>query len=243
MFVQCIHQHHMRVKDAIRITQSTEYSENIKYFAQSFLDTLASKNGNDILEKLLVECTGRKNKSIDQKHGADSEDGLLESKPIKCKYSVHISDDTPSSLFRHHTIPYIVIGESTSNGQIIKWVLYTQYRIFDQSRFTKMRNSLSLEEQSMFPELLPNQIEERHKILSELKKIWKPKQYIRSNPLPIQDICKLKENEFTLWVNPELNSSEINKDILKLYQSYPRSILSDEYMKTFIDMRTFWLHI
>ena len=233
--------HHLRVKDAFRIANSTEYTEEIRYFAQCFLDTLASKNGNDILEQVLVEFTGRTIKSITKKHGADSEDGLLESKPLKCKYSAHISDDTPASLLRHHTIPYIVIGEATPNGQIIKWVLYTSYRIFDQSRFTKMRNTLLSEEQTTIPEVLSMNIEERYQTLEELKKIWKPKHYIRSNALPIQDICKLKEGEFTLWVNSELNSTEINKDILKLHQTFSSSILSDEYMKPWIEMRTFCL--
>ena len=236
-----IHSHHLRVKDAIRIANSTDYTEEIKYFAQCFLDTLASKNGNDILEQVLVESTDRKIKSITKKHGADSEDGLLESKPLKCKYSAHISDDTPASLLRHHTIPYIVIGEATPNGQIMKWVLYTSYRIFDQSRFTKMRNTLLPEDQTAIPELLSINIEERYQTLEDLKKIWKPKQYIRSNALPIQDICKLKEGEFTLWVNSELNQVEINKDILKLHQTYPQSVLSDEYMKPWIDMRTICL--
>ena len=234
-----IHTHHLRVKDANRIAISTEYSEEIRYFSQCFLDTLASKNGNDILEQVLVETTDRKIKSITKKHGADSEDGLLESKPLKCKYSAHISDDTPASLLRHHTIPYIVIGEATPNGQIIKWVLHTSYRIFDQSRFTKMRNTLLPEEQTPIPEILSTNIEERYQMLVDLKKIWKPKQYIRSNPLPIQDICKLKEGEFTLWVNLEI--TDINKDILKLHQTFPSSKLSDEYMKPWIDMRTFCL--
>jgi hypothetical protein len=236
-----IQNHHLRVKNAIHIIQSSEHTEEMKYFAQCFLDVLASKNGNDILEQLFVECTGRSIKSITKKHGADSEDGLLESKPLKCKYSAHISDDTPASLLRHHTIPYIVIGEATPNGQSIKWVLYTSYRIFDQSRFTKMRNNLPLDEQQTIAELLPTIVTERYKILSDLKKIWKPKNYIRSNPLPIQDICKLKEHEFTLWINSELNQVEINKDILKLHQTYPNSVLSDEYMKPSVDMRIFCL--
>jgi len=236
-----LHIHHLRIKDAMRIIQSTEYTEDIQYFAKCFLDMLASKNGNDILEQVLVEFTGRSIKSIHKKHGADSEDGLLESKPLKCKYSAHISDDTPASLLRHHTIPYIVIGEATPNGQIMKWVLYTSYRIFDQSRFTKMRTMLSPEEQTTIPELLSASIEERFQTLDSLKKIWKPKQYIRSNPLPIQDICKLKEGEFTLWVNSELNSIEINKDILKLHETFPTSILTEEYMKTWLDMRIFCL--
>ena len=232
-----IQKHHVCVKEAICRIQSPDCSEMDKFFAQCFLDILASKNGNDILEQLFVECTGRFIKSITKKHGADSEDGLLESKPLKCKYSPHISDDTPASLLRHHTIPYIVIGEATPNGQIIKWVLYTSYRIFDQSRFTKMRNTLIEEERQNIPELLPITMTERYQTLTDLKKIWKPKNYIRSNPLPIQDICKLKEHEFTLWINLELNQVEINKDILKLHQTYPQSVLSDEYMKPWIDMR------
>jgi hypothetical protein len=236
-----IDSHHLRVKDAFRIANSIEYTKEIRYFAQCFLDTLASKNGNDILEQVLVEFTGRTIKSITKKHGADSEDGLLESKPLKCKYSAHISDDTPASLLRHHTIPYIVIGEATPNGQIMKWVMYTSYRIFDQSRFTKMRTTLLQEEQTTISEILSMNIEERYQTLVELKKIWKPKHYIRSNALPIQDICKLKEGEFTLWVNSEINFLEINKDILKLHQTFPSSILSDEYMKPWIDMRNFCL--
>ena len=73
-----------------------------KYFAQSWLNILASKMIM-IYQNKFVEASGRIISK--KKHGADSEDGLLECKPFKSKhYNVHISDDTPNSLLIHQNI-------------------------------------------------------------------------------------------------------------------------------------------
>lgn len=41
--------------------------DDSRFFAQHFLDTLASKSGNDTLEKVLIESVGRKVKSVSKK--------------------------------------------------------------------------------------------------------------------------------------------------------------------------------
>lgn len=236
-----IAEHHRRVKTALDIIGLTTATSDVKYFAQSWLDTLASKNGNDILEPVLVEATGRDAKALTKKHGADSGDGLLESKPLKTKYAAHISDDTPASLLRHHKIPYIVLGESSSDGRVLQWALYMSYRAFDQSRYQKMWALLSPIEREELCEILPEDMEARYAVLAKLKAIWKPKNYIRSNPLPIDDIRTLKNGQFSLWLNPDVELTQINKDMVKLHETYPGSILSEEYMTPRMAMREYVL--
>lgn len=213
--------HHNRVKKANEIIKLSLNNDE-KYFAQSWLNILESKNGNDLLEQIFVEASGRIISK--KKHGADSEDGLLECKPFKSKnYNVHISDDTPNSLLRHQNIPYITIGETSENGQIIKWCLYTSYRIFDQSRYSIMYNKLDLDKQNELEKFLPLDIEKRIIILNKMKNLWEKKFYIRSNPLPIKDISTLKNGEFNLWINPLIDN--INKEIKKLSINFPNSVL------------------
>ena len=235
--------HHQRVERALALSAalSALTCADEKYFAQSWLDTLASKNGNDILEPVLVEATGRDAKALTKKHGADSSDGLLESKPLKTKYAAHISDDTPASLLRHHTIPYIVLGESSPDGRVLQWVLYTSYRVFDQSRYQTMRALLSPTERDGFCEILPEEIAARYAVLAQLKAVWKPKNYIRSNPLPLDDIRALKNGQFSLWLNPEVDPAKINKEMVKLHETYPESTLSEEYMAPRMAMRDYVL--
>jgi len=236
MFSSAFNQHHLRVQRALDVVRSNTPDS---YFAQCFLDTLASKNGNDILEAVLVEATGRSVKALTKKHGADSADGLLESKPMKTKYAAHISDDTPASLLRHHTIPYIIIGEASPNGQVIQWAISMSYRAFDQSRYSVMRNRLSLPDQALFSPVLPLESAARYALLRKLKEQWPPKNYIRSNPLPLQDIAALKAGEFTLWVNPDVDLAVINKEVVKLKTAYPDSILTADYMAPFLGMREY----
>jgi len=240
--VQAITKHHQRVAAAIGIIQDTSSNEMIKMFAQSFLDTLASKNGNDILEPVFVEATGRVPKSIAKKLGADSEDGLLESKPFKTKYNAHISDDTPASLLRHHTIPYISLGQASPDGRTILWAIYMSYRTFDNARYkTIMQKYLTPAQRSAFAEVLPSNIEERYETLTRLAAVLGPNKYIRSNALPMQDICALKAGEFTLWLNAEVDRALIDKHIVKLNADFPASTLSADYMQPFLDMREFKL--
>jgi hypothetical protein len=240
--LQAFINHQQKVATAMNLAYSAGENAMIRSFAQSFLDTLASKNGNDILEPVLVEATGRDAKSIAKKHGADSEDGELESKPFKTKYNAHISDDTPASLLRHHTIPYIALGQASKDGRVIYWALYTSYRIFDNSRYKGIVNTLPLSEKAVFSATLPTQMEERHAILLQLEKTLGRKKYVRSNPLPMQDICQLKAGEFTLWVNPLVDIKLIDKNIAKLNADYPGSVLTTEYMQPFVAMRAFCIN-
>ena len=239
---QIFQKHHQLVAAATTIIQgSAPESSTMKYFAQSWLDTLASKNGNDILESVLIEATGRSAKSISKKHGADSDDGELESKPFKTKYNAHISDDTPSSLLKHHTIPYICLGQASEDGRVILWAIETSYRIFDNSRYKELLQSLTPGQQAEFVEVLSINMEERYQTLLRLKQTLGPKKYIRSNALPLSDICSLKTGEFVLWLNPEVDSALIDKHIVKLNESQPNSTLSAEYMLPFLQMRDFCL--
>ena len=241
--LQAFTKHHHRVAAALYILSPENLSSDAtKYFAQSWLDTLSSKNGNDILEPVLVEATGRTPKNIAIKHGADSEDGLLESKPFKTKYNAHISDDTPTSLLRHHTIPYICLGQASVDGRKILWAIYMSYRTFDNSRYKAiMKKYLTPDQLSAFTEDLPSQIEKRYETLTKLAEVLGPKKYERSNPLPMQDISSLKDGEFTLWINSDVDISLIDKNIVKLNTDFPGSTLSAEYMQPFLEMREYYL--
>lgn len=233
--------HHERVSIAQTALLQAPADNTFTYFAKSWLDTLASPNGNDILEAVLVEATGRTPKQNEKKHGADSEDGELESKPFKCKYNAHISDDTPASLLRHHSIPYICLGQASKDGRIIYWALYTCYRIFDNARYRGIVNTLPLTDQTLFGETLPMTIVERCTVLENLKKVLGPKKYVRSNPLPLQAIKALKTGEFSLWVNPTVNSELIDPTIRYLAGAFPTSTLSAEYMQPYLAMREYCL--
>jgi hypothetical protein len=175
-----------------------------KKLAEHYLDSLASKSGNDILEKVFVEATFRKVKAIKQKHGADSEDGELEAKPMKCGYNAHISDDTPNILINQHKIPYIVIGEATEDGQRIKYVILTDFRKFDEKRFQKLVMQLPETERKHF-NILPFDPNERITVLNKLSEIWanKKQKGIRSNSLPFDVIKSLNPGEYIIWINPD----------------------------------------
>jgi len=170
-------------------------------FARDYLEGLASKTSNDVHEATLVRATGRTPKPLTIKHGADSEDGELEAKPMKEAYTAHISDDTPASLLRHHTIPEIVLGVVSADGRRWKWVLRTSYRVFDAARFTGLLSNLPAEVKATFPAVLPDVPAERYAILMRLKSMWGQGKdsYIRSNPLPIEALRDLAAGDYSLW--------------------------------------------
>jgi len=176
----------------------TDPDPDVAFLAKTYLETLASKSGNDILESLLVHATGRELKAIGQKHGADSADGELEAKPMKCGYSAHISDDTPASLLRHQQIPWIVLGEACSDGTEIKWACLAPYRIFDEARFQNLVTELPPETRFKFT-TLPLGHAERYATLTELKRCWPTKKYIRSSPLPYTKLVNLAPGQYSLW--------------------------------------------
>jgi len=178
----------------------------VKKLVKCYLDSLASKAGNDILEDLLVRATGRETKKIGQKHGADSEDGLVEAKPCKGKYSGHISDDTPMSLKRHQEIPYCILGVATDDGQKIKWAAIVPYRVFDNARYLGIRNNLGLQGEA-WPDKLPEDKVSRDALLDNLVKQHKKKSYVRANPLPLTCLESLGRDEYSLWVNPEFRDT------------------------------------
>jgi hypothetical protein len=178
----------------------------VKELAKDYLDNLASKAGNDILEGLLVRATGRETKKIGQKRGADSEDGQVEAKPCKGKYGGHISDDTPMSLKRHQTIPLCILGVATDDGQKIKWAAIVSYRVFDNSRYLGIRNQLGLQGEA-WPDKLPEDKVSRDALLDALVTQHKKKTYVRSNPLPLACLESLSKDEYSLWVNPEFKDT------------------------------------
>jgi hypothetical protein len=193
-------EHEEKVK---RFQELAKHGEgDIKELAQVYLETLSSPSGNDILEKLLVRATGREPKSNDKKHGADSEDGLVEAKPCKEKYSGHISDDTGMSLQRHQNIPYCILGVTTKDGTSVKWAVSCSYRIFDNSRYKEIVKTLGLTGES-WPSDLPT---DKTGLLQKLVEAHKPKHYVRSCPLPLSCLKTVPISELDIWVHPSLLS-------------------------------------
>jgi hypothetical protein len=207
------HKHYARINEELKSCKDPFYIKMMN----DVLYCLESKSGNDILEKLFVEATGRPVKASSQKHGADSEDGELEAKPCKAGYSAHISDDSPTILLKHQIIPYLITGEASSKGQVINWMILLSYRKFDDLRYKKLLMNLPEKERSSFPDTLPSSNEERLATLSGLCKKWKQTKAkgIRSNPLAFTVIKALEPGEYCLWVNSSL-TNEIPKEILEL---------------------------
>ena len=162
------------------------------YFAGWWIRSLGDKMGNVILQEVAVCATGRTNATC--KHGADSEDGELEAKPTKGKYNAHISDDTPRSLLRHHSIPFIILLRASEDGCQIAWALLTSYRVFDDARAAAMGATGTL----------PAMPADRFKILREMEKKRSKSLYKRSNKLPMECLAALTPGQYDIWINPEL---------------------------------------
>jgi hypothetical protein len=173
---------------------------------------LASKSGNEPLEQILVRMMGFECKPAGgKKHGADSACGNVEAKPMKTEiWNAHISDDSGNSLLQHQTIPFIVFGQATEDGQKILWTLVTSYRIFDKSRFKALVGKCIVpgsEGAEAFTSL-PEGLEERWNVLSDLQKKWSEKGgSYKNNRLPISDVEKLQPGMYQVWVNPELKKA------------------------------------
>jgi hypothetical protein len=187
-----------------KVAKAVEYAASdadpfVSEFARDYLESIASKTSNDVHEATLVRATGRAPKPPHIKHGADSEDGELEAKPMKEAYTAHISDDTPASLLRHHTIPEIVLGVVSADGRKWKWVLRTSYRVFDAARFNGLLSNLPAEVKATFPAVLPDVPAERYAVLMRLISVLGKGIYIRSNPLPIEALKDLAAGDYSLW--------------------------------------------
>jgi hypothetical protein len=193
---------HMAKVESVKTLAATSDTPLVKELAESWLNMLADKNGNCMLEEILVRATGSSPKRLDKKCGADSEDGLWEAKPCKGSYTGHISDDTAMSLQRHQAIPFCVIGVATEDGRNIKWMLTTSYRVFDNARYAGIKERLLLPTGPEWPVELPVEPVARAALLAKLVKSHKPKMYVRSNPLPLKCLEPLKNDEYDLWVNP-----------------------------------------
>ena len=219
------HHHYTRINEELESCKDPFYQK----LMEDALYCLESKSGNDILEKLFVEATGRNVKSSSQKHGADSEDRELEAKPCKAGYSAHISDDTPTILLKHKTIPYLITGEASSKGQVITWMILMSYRKFDDSRYKKLLATLPEKERNSFPETLPSTNQMCYDTLIRLCKKWKETKAkgIRSNPLAFDVIKKLEPGEYCVWVNQQL-IHKIPKEILELAK---KQIPIDDFLK------------
>jgi hypothetical protein len=213
---------HMDHVELCRKEAEDSTNARMKKLASYYLESLASKSGNDILETLLVEATGRQVKDGTQKHGADSKDGLVEAKPCKGKYSAHISDDTPMTLMKSQTIPYCILGVASKDGSKIEWAAIVSYRIFDNTRYKNIVRNLQLTD-AKWPADLPTDQEERMKVLTDLVAAHKPKVYVRSSPLPLECLLNLPPTEYSLWVSDELiKKTKPTKDeqiILKLVRA------------------------
>ncbi len=205
---------------------------------QSYLKMLGSPNGNDILEEVCVRATGREPKADDTKHGADSADGELEAKPMKTAYNAHISDDTPASLLRHQTIPYILLSEWTKDGVELLWALTTSYRVFDNSRYRGILGTFPAEHQDGVGTVeLPTDLGDRRRVLEELvvlrEQLVKERnipRYVRSNPLPVEDLATLQPGQYCVWASPALEKSrgKAHKVIWALWKAQRDPFVLDE---------------
>jgi len=214
---------------AARLTDS---DPDVAFLAKSFFETLASKSGNDILEDLLVRATGRTVKSVNQKHGADSADGELEAKPMKCGYSAHISDDTPASLLRHQQIPWIVLGVACEDGTDMKWACLAPYRIFDEERFQALVAELPADKRAEFT-TLPSSAVERYATLVALKRAWPTSRYIRSNPLSYKTLTRLQPGQYSLWTNPSVQGPDEIRRMITTIPVSPETIAEAEWIRYF----------
>lgn len=214
-------QHHARVATAL--------ADTCNYFAQYWLLSLASPTGNDILQEVAVEATGRVNST--DKLGADSTDGELEAKPFRRTYTAHISDDTPRSLLRHHAIPYIILMQASPDGRQIQWALLTSYRIFDDARFTKMGGN----------DCLPADLTERKEALLRLEAARSAGVYVRSNPLPLECLETLGVGKYDVWINPEITTFPNTRAwqiVRRLAEESTGEGISPEYAEELAAMRT-----
>ena len=217
---EILEKHASEIKN-IQYMSTTDSNTLTRKLAETYLKNLNSKSGNDILEEIFVRASGREPKDPDQKHGADSKDGLVEAKPCKGKYSAHISDDTAMCLKKAQSIPYCVIGVSSKDGSEIRWVIIVSYRIFDNERYKNIVTKLKLSI-TEWPSILPVDEKVRQEILDKLVTKHIPKEYIRNNPLPFRCIENLPISEYSIWINPDIlkitkpNAEEIR--IIKLWK-------------------------
>ena len=213
-------QHEEKVKRFQLLAKSAD--KDIQELAQVYLETLSSPSGNDILEKLLVRATGRQPKSNDKKHGADSEDGLLEAKPCKDKYTGHISDDSAMSLQRHQSIPYCILGVTTKDGSSVKWAITCSYQLFDNCRYKEICKALELSSES-WPSDIPSDTEAKGALLKKLVEAHKPKRYVRSSSLPLTCLKSVPVAEYDVWIHPTILSKPSytaeEKIIVELYKA------------------------
>jgi hypothetical protein len=216
---------HQALVKYCRECRSASDTPQLPTLAAAYLKLLASPNGNDILEEVLVKATGREPKDDAAKHGADSKDGELEAKPMKTAYNAHISDDTPASLLRHQTIPYICLAEWTKDGVELLWTITTSYRIFDAARYRGILATFGADHR-LVPEL-PTTLAERRAALEALvvvrERFIKERnipRYVRSNPLPVEALAALGPGQYTVWCDPKLATSraKAHKILWSLWQ-------------------------
>lgn len=240
--------------------QNEEREPRLEKLTQSYLKMLGSPNGNDILEEVCVCASGREPKAYDTKHGADSADGELEAKPMKTTYNAHISDDTPASLLRHQTIPYILLAEWTKDGVELLWALTTSYRIFDDARYRGILTTFPAEHRGatvgavgatpLTVQELPKDLTERHMILEELVKLRERliterniPRYVRSNALPVENLATLQPGQYAIWVDSRLEKSrgKAHRILWKLWkQQQDPFVLDDAFIQNTEEIRRYF---
>jgi hypothetical protein len=212
------------IKEYHDTVQDAKETSSRNKFAQYFLDVMSSKSNNELLEKFMIKAVGAICRARGARgQGANSACGLWEAKPMKTPYyHAHISCDTAKSLKRHQTIPFIVLGGATEDGGEILWVLVTSYRVFDNSRFTALVSKLKEKNPDTGDKFtnLPDDLEERWNVLSNLEKAVDKKQCgINCNKLPITDLKRLSPGMYEVWLNPKFEAANYTaKDKAIIYQ-------------------------
>ena len=144
---------------------------------------------------------------------------------MKTAYNAHISDDTPASLLRHQTIPYICLAEWSKDGVDLLWAITTSYRIFDAARYRGILATFGANH-GLVPEL-PTSLVERRAALETLVAARERfvaerniPRYVRSNPLPVEALAGLRPGQYTVWCDPKLATSraKAHKILWSLWQ-------------------------
>ena len=237
--------HYERYKRAIAVnTGKVPSTNNIRSQASNWLDMVAYKSTNMILEKLAILSVGTYCKVRGAAgQGANSGCGRWEAKPMRTKlYTAAISADSATSLKRHQTIPFIVLLGATEDGGEILWAITTSYRVFDTSRFNALVSELKKVDPNPDIEAkfstLPDDLEGRWRVLSDLEKAAKGKVSIKGNRLPIKDLEGLQPGSYEVWVNPGFKDADYSATdkakILALNERQGRG-MSQDFVKKAID--------
>lgn len=182
--------------------------------------TLKSSSTNDYLEKIAVESIGFRH--IDDKLGADGVDPKndsikLEAKPSKDKFGAVINDDSPMKLLKSFKeIQWIIFLNANRSGTKVNVAIVAPFSAWDNSRYNKICEHLKLDKDNTWKygcEKLPEDLDEKEKVLKELVNKHIPKQYVRASPLKLEVLNTIPKEKINVWKHADFPKSKLPKSI------------------------------